>query len=112
MEYPKNDHVHLSAAWKNRSCSACFLLVDACIPCVSYCLHIAQSIASPEPSGTPAHDLALANELGIEFATVKGEVDVKVDTIEGALWSIHTLEIFFQVLAGEIRGQGNDLLDT
>lgn len=32
-----------------------------------------------EPGGAAAHDLALADELGVEFGAVEGEEDVEVD---------------------------------
>lgn len=33
-------------------------------------------------------------------------------TVEGALRCVHTLEVFFKILAGKVRRQGNDLLDA
>ena len=34
---------------------------------------------SSETGGTAAHDLALADEFGIEFAAIEGEEDVEVN---------------------------------
>ena len=66
----------------------------------------------PKPGGAAAHDLALAHELGVEFRTVEGEVDVKVDAVEGTLGRVHALKVLFEVLAGEIGGEGDDFLDA
>jgi hypothetical protein len=51
---------------------------------------------------TPAHNLTLAHQLSIKFATVKGQVDVEVHAIEGPLRRVHALEVFFEVLPGKI----------
>jgi hypothetical protein len=48
------------------------------------------------------HDLPLTNQLCIEFGPVKCEVNVEVYTVEGSLWSVHTLEVLLEVFAGEI----------
>jgi len=48
------------------------------------------------------HDLALTNQLCVEFGPVKCEVNVEVYTVEGSLWSIHPLEVLLEVFAGEI----------
>jgi hypothetical protein len=52
----------------------------------------------PEPSRAATHDFALANELGVEFRTVESKVDVKVDAVKCALWSVHAFKVFFEVL--------------
>ena len=65
-----------------------------------------------EARGAAAHDFALADELGVELAAVEGEVDVEVDAVEGALRRVHALEIFFEIFAREVRGEGDDFLDA
>lgn len=57
-----------------------------------------------ESSRTPTHDLALTDQLGVKLAAVEGEVDVKVDAVEGPLGRIHSLKVLFEVLAREVRG--------
>jgi len=47
----------------------------------------------------PSHDLTLAHQLGIELGSIKCEVDIKVNTVERALWRIHAFKVLFQVLA-------------
>ena len=64
----------------------------------------------PKASRAATHDLALADELGVEFGTVERKVDVKVDTVEGSLRSVHTFEVLFEVFAGEVRSQSYNLL--
>lgn len=58
------------------------------------------------------HDLALAHELGIKFATIQCQVNVEIHSIKCALRGFHAFEIFFQVLTGKIRCEGDDFLDT
>lgn len=61
-----------------------------------------------ESGRAATHDLALADKLGVELGAVEGEVDVEVDTVEGALRRVHALEVLLEVLAAEIRGEGDD----
>lgn len=75
----------------------------------------------PEAGCATTHDLTLANELGVEFATVEGEENVEVDacmklsassvsalknqarlTVESALRRVHALEVFFEILTREV----------
>jgi hypothetical protein len=65
-----------------------------------------------EACGTSAHDFALANELGVEFGAVEGEVDVEVHSVESTLRSIHALKVLLEVLAAEIGGECDDFLDA
>lgn len=65
-----------------------------------------------EASRAAAHDFALADELGVELGTVEREVDVEVYTVEGTLGRVHALEVLFEVLSGEIRGEGDDFFDA
>ena len=51
-----------------------------------------------EASSAAAHDLALADELGVEFGSVEREVNVKVDAVESTLRGIHAFEVLFEVL--------------
>jgi NRAMP (natural resistance-associated macrophage protein)-like metal ion transporter len=51
---------------------------------------------------TLAHNLTLAHQLSIKFATVKGQVDVEVHAIKGPLRCVHAFEVFFEVLPGKI----------
>ena len=67
---------------------------------------------SSEAGRAATHDLALAHELGVELGAVESEVDVEVDAVKGTLGSVHALEVFFEVLSAEIRGQGDNLLDA
>lgn len=53
----------------------------------------------PEACSATAHNLALADQLGAEFGTIQSQVNIKVDTVEGALRGIHALEVLLQVLA-------------
>jgi hypothetical protein len=66
----------------------------------------------PEARSTSAHDLTLAHEFGVELGSVKREIDVKVNTVKCALRRVHTLEVFFEILAAEIRGESDDFLDA
>lgn len=66
----------------------------------------------PELGAAATHNLVLANQLGAEFTAVQREVDVKVHPVEDALWRIHALEVGLEVLAREVRGEGNDLFDA
>lgn len=59
-----------------------------------------------------AHNLALADELGVELRAVEREINVEVDAVEGALWSVHALEVLLEVLARQVGGEGDDFLDT
>lgn len=66
----------------------------------------------PELGTAAAHDLVLADQLGAEFTAVQGEVDVKVYSVEDTLGRIHAFEVSLQILARQVRGEGDDLLDT
>lgn len=66
----------------------------------------------PEAGTAATHDLALANQLGAELRTVEGQVDIKVDPVKGSLWRVHTLKVLFEVLARQVRGEGDDFLDA
>ena len=52
----------------------------------------------------------MADKFGIEFRSVQREIDIEVDAVEGALWGIHALEVFFEVLSAEVGCQGDDFL--
>ena len=65
-----------------------------------------------EPRCAATHDLALADKLGVELGSVEREVDVEVYAVEGALWGVHALEVFFEVLPREVRGKCDDFLDA
>ncbi len=58
-----------------------------------------------------AHNLALADQLGAELGPIKRQVDVEVHTVKGTLRCVHALKVLLQVLARQIRGESNDLLD-
>lgn len=66
----------------------------------------------PEASRATSHNFALANQFGIEFASIESEVDVEVDTVESTLWGIHALKILLKVLATEIGCKCDDFLDA
>jgi hypothetical protein len=74
--------------------------------------HTVDRSSLPEPCRAAAHDLALANELGVELGTVKREVDVEVYAVEGALGSVHALKVLLEVLAAEIGSEGDNFLDA
>lgn len=59
-----------------------------------------------------AHDLSLADKLCTELTTIEGEVDVKVDSVEGTLGGIHALKVGLKVLAREVGREGDDFLDA
>ena len=52
-----------------------------------------------EPGGTTAHDLALADQLSVEFRAIQRKVDIEVDSVEGSLRRIHALKVLFEVLS-------------
>ena len=58
------------------------------------------------------HDFTLTHQLSVEFGPIKGEIDVKVDTVKRALWRIHTFKVLFKVLTAKIRGQCDNFLDS
>lgn len=47
-----------------------------------------------ESCAASSHDLTLADQLCIEFGTIEREVDIEVNSVEGALWSIHPFKVF------------------
>ena len=53
----------------------------------------------PELGAASTHNFSLANQLGAEFTSVKSEVYIEVDPVEGSLRRIHALEIRLQILA-------------
>lgn len=55
---------------------------------------------SSEPCNASAHDFALTHQLGLEFAAVESEVNIKIDSIEGALGRINALTVLLEILAG------------
>ena len=57
-----------------------------------------------ESSRAPTHDFTLTDQLGVEFAAVEREVDVEVDAVECSLRRVHSLKVFFEVLAREVGG--------
>ena len=57
------------------------------------------SRALPEAGCASSHDFSLADELGVEFAAIEGEVDVEIDAVEGSLRRVHALEILLEVLS-------------
>lgn len=61
---------------------------------------------------TPAHNLTLANQLGIKLTSVKREIDIEVHSVECSLRCIHSLEIFLQVLPRQVRCKSDDFLDS
>ena len=66
----------------------------------------------PELGPAAAHDLVLADQLGAELTSVQREVDVKVYPVEDTLRCVHALEVGLEVLARQIRGEGDDFLDA
>lgn len=58
------------------------------------------------------HDLILADQLSAELTAIQGKVDVKVHPVEDPLGRIHALKVCLEILPREIRGEGDDLLDT
>lgn len=66
----------------------------------------------PEAGAAATHNLALADQLGAKLGAVEGQVNVKVDTVEGALRRVHALKVFFEVLARQVGREGDDFLDA
>jgi len=66
----------------------------------------------PKPGRAATHDLALADELGVELGAVEREVYVKVDAVKSALRGVHALKVLFEIFAREVRGKGDDFLDA
>lgn len=66
----------------------------------------------PELCTAAAHDLVLANQLSAELAAVQREVDVKVHPVKDTLRSVHALEVGFEILAREVRGERDNFLDA
>ena len=58
----------------------------------------------PKSCTAPAHDLSLTDQLGVELGPIQRKIDIKVDSVECTLRGIHSLKIFLEVFAGEIRG--------
>jgi hypothetical protein len=52
-----------------------------------------------ESSCAATHDFALADQFGVEFGSVKGQVDVEIYSVECTVGGIHAFEIFFEVFA-------------
>jgi len=71
-----------------------------------------RKVESSESGRATPHDFALTYELGIELCAVECEVDVEVNTVEGALGCVHALEIFLQVLAAQVGGESDNFLDA
>ena len=68
--------------------------------CVAYSFSVSANIRrSSEASSAAAHNLSLAYKLGTELGAIQRKVDVEVDAVEGALRSIHSLEILLEVLS-------------
>ena len=54
----------------------------------------------------------MANELGVEFGAVEGEVDIEVHAVESALRRVHALKVLLEVLAAEVGGECDNFLDA
>ena len=65
-----------------------------------------------ESGRAATHDLSLTNELCIEFGTIEGKVNIKVNTVESPLRGIHPLKVLFEVLSRKVRSQGDNFLYT
>ena len=85
---------------ENKSCVIWLGIIKMQLSCLS------------EASSAAAHDLALADQLGVELGAIESEVDVEVDTIERALWGVHTLEVLLEVLSAEIGGECDNFLNA
>ena len=77
-----------------------------CIRHFWYILHLFESRRAT------THHLSLAHKLGVKFGSVEGEVDVKVYSVECALWCVHSFKILLEVFARKIWGEGDNFLDT
>jgi hypothetical protein len=66
----------------------------------------------PELGAAATHDFILADQLGTELTSVQCEVNVEVYSVEDTLGSIHALEVGLEVLARQVRSEGDDFLDT
>ena len=58
----------------------------------------------PKSRSAPPHDIPLTHQFRIEFATVKRQVDIEVDTVKCSLRRIHPLEVLLQILPRQVRG--------
>ena len=65
-----------------------------------------------ETRSAATHDLPLADEFGTELGPVQRQVDIEVDSVEGSLGGVHALEVLLEVLAGQVRGQGDNFFYT
>jgi len=54
----------------------------------------------------------LTDELGIKLGAVECEVNIKVNPVKDTLGRVHALKVFFEILAAQIRGKGNDFFDA
>jgi hypothetical protein len=62
-------------------------------------IHYAYGFDSlPESRRAATHDLALADQFSVELGSVKREVDVEVNAVEGSLGSVHALKVFLEIL--------------
>lgn len=66
----------------------------------------------PELGAAATHDFVLADQLGTEFTSVQCEVNVEVNSVEDTLGSIHALEVGLEILARQVRSEGDNFLDT
>jgi hypothetical protein len=55
-----------------------------------------------ETGSAATHHFTLADQLSIKFGSVKREVYVEIDAIEGALRRIHAFKVLLKVLAGQV----------
>ena len=70
------------------------------------------SVCSTESGSTTAHNLTLADKLGVELRAIECEIDIKVNSVECSLRGIHPLKVLLQILPRKIRGEGNHFFDT
>ena len=54
----------------------------------------------------------MTHQLSIKLTPVKRKVNIKVDPVESTLRRIHSLKVLLQVLPRQVRGEGDDFLDS
>ena len=65
-----------------------------------------------ETGSAATHDLPLTDEFSAELGPVQSQVNIEVDSVESALRGVHALEVLLEVLAGQVRSQGDDFFYT
>jgi hypothetical protein len=109
---------YISTGKGNKLCTAWNLRIEIAFPRVFFWrAGIAREFRFwvsrlPELGAASTHDFVLADQLGAEFTSVQCEVNVKVHSVEDTLRGIHALEVGLEVLARQVRREGDDFLNA